>query len=41
MVYFDFVIPVNKSDLLLTSVSDDYSVDNVTGVKELPSSLKS
>lgn len=41
MAYINFVIPGNKSDLLLTSVSGEYSVNNVTGVKELPSELRS
>lgn len=38
---YNFVIPGNKSDLLLTSVSGEYSVNNVTGMKELASELKS
>lgn len=41
MAFINFVIPTNKSDLLLTSVSQEYSIDNVTIVKELPSALKS
>lgn len=41
MAYINFSIPEKKGDLLNTSFSNNYSVKNVTGVKELPSEIKS